>query len=383
MENFIAYNPVKLYFGKNVTDNLGNVISKKWKKVLLIYGQGSVKKNGIYDKVYMNLIDSGIEVIEYGGIRPNPVIEDVNAAIKLGAESNVDCVIGLGGGSVIDSAKVIAMCIPEKIDGWSLMKGKVTPEEVLPVISILTLAATGSEMNKFAVIQNHNTNEKIGYGEDRMYPQYSFLDPSFTFSVNREHTAYGIVDLIAHALENFFGTGEAELADRFVISILKEAMVIAPLLNENPNDYHLRARMMWAATNALNGNTFYGRRMPDFGVHALGHTLSLLYDIPHGASLSIVYPAWLKILKDKLSGRLTLLGKGIFGYDNPDKVIDGLTYFFSGVGSPVNLLAAGIDISHKSEILKLWKDKKPAGNVYKFTDDEYEIIINYMFDDSH
>ena len=326
------------------------------------------------------MTEKGVEIFEYSGIKANPVIEDVNKAVKFGFEKKVDCVIGLGGGSVIDTAKVVSMCIPDNIDGWEVMKGKTNPLKTLPLISVLTLAATGTEMNRFAVVQNPETKEKIGFADERMYPVHSFLDPSFTISVNQEHTAYGIVDLISHALENYFGTGDAELSDHFVFSVVKEAIEIAPQLDENPNNYDLRARMMWASTNALNGNTFYGRKMPDFGVHAIGHTLSLLFDTPHGASLSIVYPAWLKFLKNELEGRIILLGKEVFGTETVDDFISELSLFFKSTGSPVRLQEAGIGIDKREEILSLWKDKMPAGNVFKFTKEDYELLIDYMYD---
>ncbi len=169
----------------------------------------------------------------------------------------------------------------------------------VPLIAVLTLAATGTEMNPVAVLQNPGTREKIGFRNDAMYPTHSFLDPAYTLSVPANYTAYGIVDLVAHCLEAWFGEGDATLSDRFVLSIIKEALEYGPALMADLSNYELRARIMWAATNALNNMTMYGRVSGDWGVHALGHVLSFLYDTPHGASLSIMYPAWMKTYAEK------------------------------------------------------------------------------------
>ena len=379
MENFIAYNPVRLYFGKGVLSELSKEATKIGKTALLIYGKGSVIRNGIFSVVEDSLKSAKIKIVEYGGIKPNPCVHDVDKAIQLGRENDVDMVIGLGGGSVIDSAKIVAACIPDGLNGWDVMKGKSHINSALPIITILTLVATGTEMNRFAVLQNQKERDKIGFGHNLIYPKCSFLDPEFTFTVNREHTSYGIVDLIAHALENFFGIGEAHLSDRFVISIIKEAMIIAPMLLENPNDYELRARVMWASTNALNGNTSYGRKKGDFAVHAFGHTLSLLFDLPHAATLSIVYPAWLKYLEIIIPDRLKMLGGELFGCEDANGFVSGITEFFESVNCPVSLLEVGIDLSERDRIKELWIEKNIQGNAYPVTHDDYDFLLDIMF----
>jgi len=219
MENFVAYNPVQLHFGKGIVSDLGKTVRQYGTKALLVYGKGSVKKNGSYDDVVSQLEKFGIEVTEYSGIKSNPVIEDVQNAVKLGLEKQVDMVIALGGGSVIDSAKMIALCIPGNHDAWEVMKMRAFPKESLPVITVLTLAATGSEMNMFAVVQNPETGEKMAHKNPLIFPKHSFLDPVYTYSVSPEYTAYGIADLIAHTFEAFFAAGKADLSDRFVQAI--------------------------------------------------------------------------------------------------------------------------------------------------------------------
>ena len=379
MENFIFYNPVKLHFGRGVVGKLGNVISKYGNRVLFVYGGGSIKKNGIYEQLIEQLSLSGAEVFEYCGIRPNPIIEDVDAAAALGREKQVDVILAAGGGSVIDSAKIIGITIPVNHSGWDFMIDKVKPAAAIPLISVLTLAATGTEMNRFAVVQNNATKEKFGYGNRLTYPRESFLDPAYTISVAADYTSYGITDLIAHCLEAYFGAGEASLSDRFVYSIIQEAIEYGPLLLQNPTDYDLRAKIMYAATSALNNLTMYGRKNGDWGVHSIGHVLSVLYDVPHGASLSIVYPAWMRLHLERTPDRISQLGKNLFGTDSAEAAINEMESFFKSIGSPVSLSELKIDAEDKGEeIFKTLQSNKAEGNHHKLTDKDYRTLIRLM-----
>jgi alcohol dehydrogenase YqhD (iron-dependent ADH family) len=378
MENFVAWNPVRLHFGRSVTARLPEILPGYGKKALLLLGKGSVKQNGIYNEVAGIIHSAGIEIIEYEGIKPNPLLSDVRKAVAMGISGKVDMVIGLGGGSVIDSAKAVAVCIPEHLDPWDVFKRVVKPEKALPVISILTLAATGTEMNQFSVIQNEETLEKIGFGHPLMYPAHSFLDPGYTLSVSKDYTAWGITDLIAHSLESYFGDGSADLSDRFVFSIVGEAMDIAPKLLAELSDYELRARMMWAATTALNGMTSYGRKRGDWTVHALGHSISVLFDTPHGATLSMVYPAWLKFLAGQVPERISKLGEALFSDKSVGGTIDHLTRFFQSIGSPVTLAEAGITGDDRLKIRNHWISQKAQGNIYKLEPSDYDFILSNM-----
>jgi alcohol dehydrogenase YqhD (iron-dependent ADH family) len=379
MENFIASNPTSLHFGKNVLSGLGLAAKETGKKALLMYGKGSVLKNGSYNQVIEQLKLHKIEFIEYTGIKSNPVVEDVIEAANIGVKHDVDFIVALGGGSVIDSAKITAIAIAESVDPWMIMKYRHKPKNALPLIAILTLAATGTEMNPVAVLQNHATGEKLGFGNPLIYPKHSFLDPEFTTSVPPSYTAYGIVDLIAHSLEAFFGIGDATLSDRFVEAIIKEAFEYGPKLMTNLNDYDLRAKIMWAATNALNGLTSYGKKSGDWGVHSLGHILSLLYDTPHGASLSIVYPAWLKYMKSRIPERIETLGEHLYSSKDADKTISKMETYFSLLGSPVRLSEIGIDKSMKGEILEQMNKNKSSGMVHALEDIDRETILELMF----
>ncbi|MBP6870690.1 MAG: iron-containing alcohol dehydrogenase [Bacteroidales bacterium] len=379
MEKFIMYNPVKLHFGRGVVSDLGDSISKYGKKVLLVYGGGSIRKNGIYEEIISQLGKAGAEVFEYAGIRPNPVIEDVDAAAGLGREKGVDVVLAVGGGSVIDSAKIISITIPVLHSGWDFIKGKSKPVCAIPLFAVLTLAATGTEMNRFAVVQNNLTKEKLGYGDLLTYPKESFLDPAYTLSVPADYTSYGITDLIAHCLEAYFGEGEATLSDRFVFSIIGEAMEYGPQLMHDTGNYLLREKIMYAATSALNNLTVYGRKNGDWGVHSIGHVLSVLYDVPHGASLSMVYPAWMRLHLDRAPERIAHLGMNLFGTTTAEETIEGFERFFTGIGSPVRLSQYGLDTpENRAEIFRTLKANRAGGNHFRLSDQDYENLIQLM-----
>jgi hypothetical protein len=378
MENFTAYNPTKLHFGKNIIENLGDATLEFGKRVLLIYGKGSIQKNGIYDKVVAQLIAIDAEIFEYSGIKPNPVVEDVSEIAQIGKLNNVDVIVAVGGGSVIDSAKIAALSIANSTDPWAIMKYKSTPTKTIPLIAVLTLAATGTEMNGAAVLQNPETKEKLGYVSPLNYPKHSFLDPEFTYSVPKNYTAFGVADLIAHALEAYFGEGEATLSDRFVEAIIKEAMHYGPLVLEEPENYEYRANIMWAATTALNGMTNYGRKSGDWGVHDIGHNISYLYDTPHGATLSIAYIAWLKLQKDRIPERITKLGNQLFGTNSFEDTISNLENFFKSIDCPTRLSDIGIKSDNQEEIINQMLKNKINGMVHQFSDEDRSKIVELM-----
>jgi len=376
MENFVYHNPTRLHFGRDVIRNLGRSAKGLGSKALLVYGKGSIKSNGIYDQVTEQLKQSGISWVEYEGIRPNPIIEDVEAAASLGRNDNVDMIIAVGGGSVIDSAKFISITVPQAGPAWDLVKGIIKPGTNIPLIAVLTLAATGTEMNKFAVVQNNATKEKLGFGNNLIYPRYSFLDPQYTISVPKNYTSFGITDLIAHCLEAYFGKGDASLSDKFVYAVIKEAMEYGPALLNDLGNYDLRARIMYAATNALNNLLLYGRESGDWGVHSIGHVFSVLYDVPHGASLSIAYPAWLKLQQDRIPGRIAELGKNIFNTSNANDTIAELESFFEAIGSPVRLGTTGISSTQKNNIIQNMIDKEVEGSHHKLSHQDYDTLID-------
>ena len=376
MINFIYHNPTTLHFGRNVLKDLGATITLYGKRVLLVYGKGSVKKSGLYDQVITILDKAGAEVFEYSGIQSNPVVQDVDAAAAIGRENKVDVILAVGGGSVIDSSKIISITIPVNHTAWDFMSYKAKPLEAIPLIAILTLAATGTEMNSFAVISNHEVQVKDGYGSPLIYPAHSFLDPQLTCSVPKNYTAYGVADLIAHSLEAWFGAGEATLSDRFVISIIREAIETGPPLMNDLQNYSLREKIMYAATMALNGLTLHGRISGDWGVHSIGHILSLLYDVPHGASLTIVYPAWMRFIKNRCPERVALLGSELFREKlSADETIGRIETFFRSIGCPVRLSELNIPNVQKEMIYKTMVSNKVSGVNLKLKETDYREII--------
>jgi len=376
MENFQIYNPTKLFFGKDSIAKIPKQASRFGNKVLLMYGKSSIKKSGLYDTI-MGLL-KGFEVFEYSGIKSNPILSDVEAAVEVAKANNVDMILAVGGGSVIDSAKVASLGAKVDFSPWEFMIQKAVPKAALPVLAVLILAATGTEMNAGAVIQNMTTGQKIGIGIPLMYPKVSFLDPQLTTTVDAKYTAYGIVDLIAHALEAYFGEGDSPLADRFVTSIIKEAMEAGEELMRNLDNYELRARILYASTMALNGTTNHGKISGDWGVHSIGHELSFLYDMPHGASLSIAYPAWMRLNADDLGYRIEELGSELFGAETVEETIEGFEFFFKGIGSPIRLSDSGITETDFDKIKQKFISNKINGVNVKIDPKRFDELLEFM-----
>jgi len=379
MENFIAYNPTKLHFGRGVMDGLGKAVAEFGTRVLLIYGGGSIKNNGIYHKAIEQLNSIHAEVFEYSGIKPNPLVEDVDAAAELGRKNKVNVILAVGGGSVIDSAKIISIAIPVDHTAWDFYAGKEQPEVAIPLISVLTLAATGTEMNPFAVIQNKATQQKLGYGHDLIYNKHSFLDPENTFSVPKNYTAFGVADLQAHCLEAYFGAGEATLSDKIVFAIMRDGMEHGAALLSDLQNYNLRANIMYDATMALNKITMYGRVSGDWGVHSIGHILSLLYDTAHGASLTIVIPAWMKFHKDIIPERIAFLGKNVFDVDGVDETINAFENYFRSIECPIRFSEIAKGNENKSDVLKAMNENKVGGVNHQLTNQDHAKILDLFW----
>ncbi len=378
MENFIIYNPTKVIFGKGAIEKLPCYFPSGIKKVLLMYGQGSILKNGIYEQVTGQLNIAGTEWIDFPGIKPNPVIEHVREAIQIAKKNNVQGIVAIGGGSVIDSAKAVAAAIRYDGDPWNLFTGKFKPDSALPLYAVLTLAATGTEMNSFAVVQNEQEGLKGSFASPYVYPQLSFLDPGYTISVPADQTGYGVTDLCAHAMEAFFGNGDSPLSDRFIASIISEAQIAGTALLKDLQNYDLRARIMYAATMALNNLTTYGKVSGDWGVHGIGHELSLAYDIPHGATLSVVYPAWFRLMSDRIPLRISRFGVLVFGTGVIRDVIRKTEQMFTEFDCPVRLQQLNIEHIDEQTLIKNMIKNKVSGYAQELLLEDYQKLIEFM-----
>lgn len=350
MENFIYRNPTKLIFGKDQLRVLQQEVPTA-KKVLLVYGGGSIKKSGLYDRVLSELAAIDAEVFELGGVEPNPRLATVQKGVDICKAENIDFVLAVGGGSVIDCTKAIVA--GAKYDGnpWDIVTRKTIVQEALPFGTVLTLAATGSEMNGSSVITNWETNEKLGWGSPHVYPQFSILDPVHTFSVPKNQTIYGIVDMMSHVFEQYFHpTAHTPLQDRFCESLLVTVMETAPKLLADLEHYEHRATILYAGTIALNGSLGVGYR-GDWASHNIEHAVSAVYDIPHGGGLAILFPNWMKHVLPENVERFKQFATRVFNVDAQGKTdkevalegIAALQAFWESIGAPTRLADYDID----------------------------------------
>ncbi|MBG9586860.1 iron-containing alcohol dehydrogenase [Cytobacillus firmus] len=353
MQNFTFYNPTKLIFGKDQLSQLQTEIPQYGKKVLVVYGGGSIKRNGLYDKVMAELTEIGAEVFELAGVEPNPRISTVRKGVEICKNEGVDFLLAVGGGSVIDCTKAIAAGAKYDGDAWDLVIKKAFAAEVLPFGTVLTLAATGSEMNAGSVITNWETNEKYGWGSPVTFPKFSILDPVNTFTVPRNQTVYGIVDMMSHVLEHYFHLEEnTDFQDRMCESLLITIMEAAPKLLENLESYEHRATILYSGTMALNGILNMGYR-GDWATHNIEHAVSAVYDIPHGGGLAILFPNWMKHNLNVKPERFKQLAVRVFNVDTAGKTdeeaalegIEKLREFWNSIGAPSRLADYDIDDS--------------------------------------
>lgn len=350
MQNFVLQLPTKIIFGKDTIASIGPETAAFGRKVLLVYGSGSIKRNGIYEQVVGSLKSSGLTVIEHPGVKSNPVLSHVREGIRLAKEHRVEAVVAVGGGSVIDSAKAICAGAVVEHDVWLFFKGKKGIKGRLPLTCVLTLAAAGSEMNGGMVLTNEENSQKFGTGNQLLKPDVSILDPTATFSVPLSYTAYGAVDAIAHILEFYFTTGDpaTPVQDRLMEGLVINTMASCDRILLNPEDYDARADLMWCATLALNGLTGAGLGMVGFPMHMIEHSLSALYDVPHGAGLSVVIPAWMAWRAESEPARIAGFARRVFeitGKNDRDTALAGISRlqeWFRAINSPVSLAELGI-----------------------------------------
>lgn len=383
MKNFDYHIPTDIYFGKGKIHVLGDKITAIGQKILLVYGGGSIKRSGLYDQVVKQLARAGVSVFELGGVEPNPRIESVRSGIEICRKEGIEGVLAVGGGSAIDCAKVIAAGACYEGDAWDLVLDSGKIMKALPVASVLTLAATGSEMDGFAVISDLEKKEKWGTGNNITKPVFSILDPEYTFSVSKYQTACGTSDIMSHTFENYFNTTSgAYLQARIAEGILKTCIKYAPVAMEKPDHYEARANLMWASSLAINGLINYGEDAA-WSVHPMEHELSAFYDITHGAGLALLTPYWMKyVLREETCSKFVEYGVNVWGIDQnqedmaiAEQAIAKTREFFDSIGMPSHLSELGIDDTH----FDIMAEKAAGGGVkYGFVSLNKQDIRNIL-----
>lgn len=357
MDNFIYHIPTKVYFGKREICNLGNAISEAGaSRVLFVYGEGSIKKNGIYGQVVDELQKENIDFIELPGIRPNPRVESVIEGASLCKENNVDLVLAVGGGSTADAAKAIAAAATYDGNVMDLLKYKVKVSKPLKIGCVMTFAGTGSEMDCGGVISAGEANKKHILVHDSLFPAFSILDPEYTYSVSKEQTAAGVVDVLCHLMEQYLHPAQGtDVQDGMNEGIMKAVVKHGTVVVEEPFNYESRAIIFWASSMALAGFQFrLGKEAFKYPIHYLGHELSSRYDMTHGVSLALLTPAWMRHTLDNASRYIPVFARfarNVFGVDRIEDIraahmgIDEIVKFYKKLGLPSCLEEVGVKAS--------------------------------------
>jgi alcohol dehydrogenase YqhD (iron-dependent ADH family) len=384
MENFIYSISTRAYFGRDTLQHLEHEIPRLASRILLVYGGGSIKKIGMYEEITAILKTHDIVFEELGGVQPNPRLQLVKEGIQLCREKKLTFILAVGGGSVIDCAKAIAAGVPYNGDPWDFFTGKAQVQHPLPIGTVLTIAATGSEMNGNAVITNTETTQKLAVRSDLLRPQFSILDPSLTFTVPREQTAAGVVDIYSHVLEQYFSpTPDTYVQDRISESLLHTVIKYGPIALREPTNYNARAQLMWTSSLALNGLLTYGK-ITDWATHAIEHKVSAVTDLTHGIGLAILTPAWMEyVSSDDPTGRLVDYANHIWGIEGRKreavvkKGIEKTRAFFASLGMPSRLKEVGVK---ENQLQDMARSIVSSGEIGKFRrlneTDVYTILKN-------
>ncbi len=350
MLDFTFYTPTKVHFGKDKQHDVGKIIANYgFKTIMMQYGMSSIKKSGLYDQVMASLVGEGITVIDMGGVEPNPKLDFVKKAAEVAREKGVELILAVGGGSVLDSSKATAVAAVMGGDPWDFPSKKRVAKMALPVGCILTHSAAGSEMSASCVITNEELDMKCGFGSDANRCLFAIMNPELTYTVGPYQTACGIVDIMAHTMERFFTPcDETPLTDGIALALLKEVVSSGRKVMKNPKDYDARANIMWASSLSHNDLTGCGRS-GIMSVHQLEHAVSGKFDsVAHGAGLAVLFPAWMKYVKDAKPARFAQFARGVFDVaENDDKLaadmgIKCLEEFFAEIGMPLKLSEFGI-----------------------------------------
>ncbi|QDP99879.1 iron-containing alcohol dehydrogenase [Lysinibacillus fusiformis] len=383
MNSFTFNNPVKLHFGEDALEKLSEELTQYGNKVLVVYGGGSIKNNGLYDAVIEKLQEADKTIFELSGVEPNPRVETARLGIDICKKEGIDLVLAVGGGSVIDCSKLIVAGAKYDGDAWDIVMRKVIAKEALPLGTVLTLAATGSEMNAGSVITNAATEEKLSWGSPAAFPRFSILNPAYTVSVPKNHTVYGMVDMMSHVFEQYFhNTTNTPITDEMCEGVLRTVIATAPKLIEDLENVALRETILLAGTIGLNGFLSMGSR-GDWASHDIEHAVSAIYDIPHAGGLAILQPHWMRLSVPVNPERFAGIAVRVFGVDGTGKTteevayegIDRLSAFWTSLGAPSRLADYDIDDSKFNQIVEHAMHNGPFGNFNKLQEEDVRTIL--------
>jgi len=364
---FEHYNPTRIIFGRDTVPQIGPAAAAYGRKALLIYGKRSIKETGLYDRVMASLKGAGLEVVEHPGVKANPVLSHARAGVDLAKKEKVEVIVAVGGGSVIDEAKAIAAGAVTDTDIWEFFEFRSEIQDALPLVTLLTICGSGSEMNNGMVLTNEEKQAKFGLRALPLYPRVSILDPTVTFTVPPDQTAYGAVDAFSHVFEVYMAREDLDtpIQEGIMETLMKTVVVRAPQALENPEDYNARADLMWASSLALCGITFSGAGPLALPCHMIEHSLSAIYDMAHGEGLAIIMPGWMRYMTDKKGKVMKRFALGVFGTKSLEKGIEALEKWLDSINCPVRLSQVNV---REKEIPRLAQNAYQLAQVWGLSD---------------
>lgn len=383
MRNFTFHNPTKYIFGKGTVQQIGKEITNFGiRKVLLLAGGGSIKRNGVYSQVVQSLKQHNIQWLELWGVRPNPILSHTNEGIRIVRENSLEGILAVGGGSTIDEAKCIAAGFYLE-ELWDAFERKVKIEKALPIFTVLTLSATCSEMDPYAVLTNEKEQKKWNIEAFCLYPKVSIVDPTFQASLPWNQTVYGAIDTLSHIMEFYFQGKNEESTISLNESLMKTVLSTVDKLKTNPTDYDLRASLAWISTLALNGTSGAGLYGGDWACHTIEHGISAVHpEVAHGAGLAVVFPAWIKYTYTLNKPQFLRWAKNIFSQDDVESGITALKVKYKSWGAPISLRDLGIDKSEIPHITDtIWKatSYRQIGNLKSLDYNDISKILNIAY----
>ncbi len=377
------HNPTKILFGKNTLSSIGRETVIFGNSILLVYGQNSIKNNGVFQRVITSLREAGAQIHEHPGVQSNPLLSHVNDGIARCKRYKCEVICGVGGGSVIDEAKAISAGVLVNHDVWKFLTGRKSIKQTLPLTTVLTLAASGSENNSGMVITHDIKKQKFGFANRHLFPKTSILDPEITFTVPPDYTAFGAIDALSHVLEFYLTTlvEDSSVQDTLMEGLVKNIITNTNRCLKNPVDYDARANLMWSASLALNGLISAGLGKVMFPMHLIEHSLSALYDVPHGAGLAITIPGWMRYHARTAPFRISKLGKNALGIEagsaseSAHATIDYFLDWFKGIDAPTCLEDIGVG---KNDIHQIATNALPLAKVWRMREISEKVIEDIL-----